>query len=331
MKVVVTGGGGYLGEKLAAAIAKRGKLVGRNGKQESVEHIALVGRSIAKGHHVPENDHSIRIERVAGSVTDREFLKDVISGKSVTVFHLAAVLTGVTERDLTTALDINVDGTRNVLDALAQCGPDCRFVATSSLTVFGRDEADVPVSDQTVVRPGTVYGHTKAIGEMLVGAYARAGKVDGRCARLSTVVMRPHKVGSSAGASISDALRDITLGIACDVLLAPSTRAAIIDYDTSIEGLIHLQTIDRDLIADNPTVNFPALTASIEEMIEVASATARRHGKTPGAINFKPDAFAQSVIDGWAIAVDGTRAAQLGIPPPKSLSEICESAWQSVV
>ncbi|MGD9844452.1 MAG: NAD-dependent epimerase/dehydratase family protein [Variibacter sp.] len=330
MKVIITGGGGYLGEKLAAAIVKRGKLVGRSGKQEQVEHIALVGRSIGKDHKAWENAEGIRIERVAGSVTDHEFLKKVISGESVTVFHLAAVLPGVTERDLTAALDINVDGTRNVLDALAQCGPACRFVATSSLTVFGRDEADEPVSERTVMRPATVYGHTKAIGEMLVGAYAHAGKVDGRCARLSTVVVRPHKIGSSAGASISDALRDITLGVACDVLLAPSTRAAIIDYDTSIEGLIHLQTIDRDLMDDDPTVNFPALTASVEEMIEEASAAARRHGRSPGIINFKPDTFAQTVIDGWATGVDGTRAEKLGISPAKSLREICDGVWRSV-
>jgi nucleoside-diphosphate-sugar epimerase len=190
--------------------------------------------------------------------------------------------------------------------------------------VFGRESNDAPVSSQSVIRPSTVYGHTKAIGELLLSAYSKAGKVDGRCGRLATVVVRPRKIGSSAGASVSDAMRDITLGRECDVVLDPSTRAAIIGYDRCIDGLIRLQMLSRDDIGGDPIVNFPALTASIEQIIDAASATARRHGRSPGIIRYVPDPFAQSVIDGWATAIDGARANALGIYCDKDLAEICE-------
>ena len=329
MKVVITGGGGYLGEKLCKALIQRGSLVDRLGRAAHVRSIVLVGRSFSEEHGEPQVVDGITIEKSRGSVADRAYLDNVIKGDDVTVFHLAAVLTGVTERDLKSAIDINVNGTRNVLDALAACGEGSRIVMTSSVTVFGRQINDEPISDRSAIQPGTVYGHTKAIGELLLSAYTRAGKVDGRCGRLATVVVRPHKIGSSAGASISDALRDITLGRSCDVVLKPSTRAAVIGYDRCIEGLMLLQTLNKDKFGGDATVNFPALTVSIEEMIEAASASARRHGRSPGAIRYVPDNFAQSVIDGWATTIDGTRARGLGINCETNLAEICDRVGTS--
>jgi D-erythronate 2-dehydrogenase len=324
MKVVITGGGGYLGSLLVKALLDKGELTDRSGRLSEITDVVVLGRSVSGESMLPKPVGAATVNLVRGSVSDEACLRNVIRGDSVSVFHLAALLPGVTERDLASALEVNVDGTRNVLSVLSECCEGAKLVVTSSATVFSRAHSDVPITEETAVRPATIYGITKAIGEQLISAYGMAGKVDGRCARLSTVVIRPKKVGISAGASVSDVLRDVSLGRDCDLLLDPSTRVAVIDYQSSIEGLIRLHELGRDAFGRNPVINFPALTASVAEMLDVAMAAARRHGRVPGKSHYTPNAFVQKTIDAWPTSINGERAAQLGFSAKADLAEICD-------
>lgn len=324
MKVVITGGAGYIGTLLIRALLKQGELTDRTGQRRAIEEIVLLDPSIGQTPLPSSPSTGPKIRSVAGSVVEPSSVEHVMSGDNVAVFHLAAVLTGVTERDLTTALQVNVDGTRNVLDALARCGEGSRMVMTSSVTVFTRDLDDTPVTDDTVVRPASVYGVTKAVSEQLISAYRIAGKVDGRCGRLSTVVVRPKKIGVSAGASISDVLRDVALGRPCDVLVDPKTRSALIDYDSCVNGLIRLLEVEPQALGKNPVVNFPALSTSIAEMETAARGVAHRRGYEPGLTQRTPNAFAQKTIDAWPSNIDAARANALGITCKASLDELCD-------
>jgi len=326
MKVVITGASGYLGTLLIRELLRKGELTNRKGTLSPIDEIVLLDASFAAGaqSNAPPSSHP-RLVTVAGSVADPELLSRVIRGDEVSVFHLAAVLTGVTERDLPTALQVNVDGTRHALTALAACGEGSRFVTTSSVTVYTRDAADSMVDDESVVRPASVYGLTKVISEGLVAAFRIPGAVDGRCGRLSTVVIRPKKIGVSAGASISDILRDVALGRPCDVLLTPQTRSAVIDYQSTVAGLVRLHEIDSTALGGNPIVNFPSLSAAVSEMEAAARAAAERRGIVPGQTRSTPNAFAQKTVDAWPSNVDASRAIALGITCKSSLAEICDA------
>jgi nucleoside-diphosphate-sugar epimerase len=325
MKVIVTGGAGYIGTLLLRALVKKAELVDRTGRMRPIDEIVMFDVNFPADEPVPASSAGPKIRRVTGSVVDAALLKETVKGDAVSVFHLAAVLTGVTERDLTTALQVNVDGTRNVLAALAECGEGSRLVTTSSVTVFTRDAADSPVTDNAAARSSSVYGTTKIISEQLVSAFRIAGRVDGRCARLSTVVIRPKKIGVSAGASISDVLRDVALGRPCDILVEPSTRSGLIDYDSCVNGLIRLHELDAAALEGNPIVNFPALSASIDEMEKAAQESARRRGRTPGPTRKTHNDFAQKTIDAWPTVIDGSRAENLGITCRQSLADICDN------
>jgi nucleoside-diphosphate-sugar epimerase len=325
MKVVVTGASGYIGTLLLRALLNKGELTDRSGRMRSIDEIVMFDLQFAPDELVQSSSGGPEIRRVAGSVVDAELLKETLKGDAVSVFHLAALLTGITERDLTSALQVNVDGTRNVLGALAECGEGSRLVTTSSVTVFTRDVTDTRITDSSVPRSSSVYGTTKIISEQLVSAFRIAGQVDGRCGRLSTVVIRPKKIGVSAGASISDVLRDVALGRPCDILLEPSTRSGLIDYESCVNGLIRLHEVDASALGGNPIVNFPALSATIAEMEQAAQESAYRHGRTPGATRRTPNAFAQKTVDAWPTDVDGTRAEKLGITCRKDLAEICDN------
>lgn len=325
MKVVVTGAAGYIGTLLLRALVKKAELVDRTGRMRPIDEIVMFDVNFPADDPLPAASAGLKIRRVTGSVADAALLKETIRGDAVSVFHLAAVLTGVTERDLPTALQVNVDGTRNVLTALAGCGEGSRLVTTSSVTVFTRDAADSPVTDNAAARSSSVYGTTKIISEQLVSAFRIAGQVDGRCARLSTVVIRPKKIGVSAGASISDVLRDVALGRSCDILVEPDTKSALIDYDSCVNGLIRLHEVDGAALEGNPIVNFPGVSASIAEMEKAAQESARRHGRAPGQTRRVRNEFAQKTIDAWPTVVDGSRAEKLGITCRQSLADICDS------
>lgn len=322
MRVIVTGGNGYLGTMLVRALTRKGELADRSGVPREIKEIVILGRS--SGGQADKSS-GVLVRRVTGSVGDAALLGKLFLEGPVSAFHLAAVLTGVTERDVDAAIDVNAIGTRNVLKAMADAEADGRFVMTSSETVYSRNPSGVPICDDTVVRPQTIYGISKAMAEHVVAAYCRSGRVDGRIARLSTVVVRPRKIGASAGASISDVLRDVSLGRECGVLLDPATEAAVIDYQSCISGLLRLHDAPGDAVKGDPMVNFPALTCTVAQMIAAAEATARRHGREPGRTVLVPNAFAQSTIDTWPTSVDGTRAATMGVTASQSLDEICEA------
>jgi nucleoside-diphosphate-sugar epimerase len=324
MKVVITGGGGYLGTLVLRKLLRLRRLANRHNRIEAIDRIILFDRSFASTKP-PHDGGEIGVEQITGDVSDAAQVARAISGDSVSVFHLAALLTGVTERDLDSALAVNVDGTRKVLNALGQCGSGSKLVMPSSITIYRRDAGQDVVDDETLVRPLTIYGLTKAMSEQLGEAFWLAGLVDARAARLPTVVIRPKKVGTSAGASISDVLRDVSLGRPCDILLSLHTSVSVIDYASCVDGLVRLHDLDRATLGGSGSVNFPGITASIEQMIEAARAAARQRGNTPGSTRMAPDEFAQRTVEGWPVAMDATRAERLGITCTKSLTEICTS------
>jgi nucleoside-diphosphate-sugar epimerase len=206
---------------------------------------------------------------------------------------------------------------------------------TSSVTVYRRDAGDSRITDTTLVDPATVYGLTKSISEQMTAAYRLAKAVDGRCARLATVVVRPKKIGVSAGASISDVLRDISLGRPCQILVDWHVKSAVIDYESCVKGLVRLHDVDSAALGHIPSVNFPSISASIADMVEAAQAAARHAHKRPGTIETTKNEFVQNTVESWPTVVDDSRAERLGITCKKNLEQVCsdfivdyENFWQ---
>jgi nucleoside-diphosphate-sugar epimerase len=166
MKILLTGGSGFLGSHVAEQLSARGVAVR-----------ALVRPSSDCGHLRTLSG----VELVTGAIEDRPSLDSAVSGVDA-VIHAAGLVKARRPEDF---VAINVQGTRNVLEAIAAHGPSVRrLVFVSSLTAVGPSLDGLPV-DPDANRPVSNYGRSKAEAERLVRGVAE---------RLSVVILRPPMI-----------------------------------------------------------------------------------------------------------------------------------------
>jgi nucleoside-diphosphate-sugar epimerase len=174
MRIVITGGCGFLGRRLALLLLEKGSALG------PIDELVLFDNAPSA---LPLPDDK-RVRLVTGDIADRDTVKALIAAdrqKAHTdaVFHLAAIVSGQAEADTELGYRVNLDGTRAVLDACRALGSTPRLIFASSLAVYG-GELPPAVGDDTALTPQTSYGAQKAIGELLVNDYSRKGYIDGR-------------------------------------------------------------------------------------------------------------------------------------------------------
>jgi len=175
MRVLITGGAGFLGQRLARSILASGVLAGRDGAPAPVSRLLLLDT-------VAPSQLPAGAEAMVGDITEPASLRRALGDGIDSVFHLAAVVSAAAEADFDFGMRVNLDGTRAVLDACRALDRPPRLVFASSVAVFG---GDLPkrLDDATAPAPQTSYGTQKAIGELLVADYSRKGFIDGRSLR----------------------------------------------------------------------------------------------------------------------------------------------------
>ncbi|HLJ63384.1 MAG TPA: D-erythronate dehydrogenase, partial [Stellaceae bacterium] len=240
MKIVITGGAGFIGKRLATALLDKGSLTAADGRQKAIEEIVLFDVAAPAGP-LPSHPH-IRVTAMTGDIADRETMKRVIDPATSTVFHLAAVVSAEAEADTDLGLRVNLDGTRAALDAARALGTKPRFVFASSLAVYG---GDLPpeVSDDTPLTPQTSYGTQKAIGEALVNDYSRKGFIDGRALRLPTIVVRPGRPNRAASTWVSSLFREPLSGVETVCPVSRDAVMALLSPRRVIEAIVRLHDL----------------------------------------------------------------------------------------
>lgn len=321
MHVLITGGAGFIGSFLAHRLANRGVLRGADGNEAPIEAITILDPAIPEPRTETEDGH-VPVRYEPGSVCDVEKIQELVSHPSVSVFHFATLLPGRTEKDLPAALQVNVDGARNVLEALRTRAQQARFLSASTVALFTRS-IDGVIHDHSAFNPTTIYGFTKSISEQLAGAYHLGAGLDVRSVRFPTVVIRPISVASSAGSALSDILRDVSLGRDATVKVHPETPILLSDYRTCVDGTIAVHDADAKLLGARRVVNFSGTLTTVDEMIREATKCAERAGRKPGRTRLEHSAFLQETMDKWPTEIHAGVAAAVGVKPSPSLEEIC--------
>ncbi len=226
MKIVITGGGGFIGSKLAKTLLARATLAG-----EKITRLTLVDQAF------PDLPNDARLATLAGDISDPAFAARAIAPDTASIFHLAAVVSGAAEADFDLGMRVNLQGMRNVLEQARKCARPPRLVFASSVAVFGGELPEV-LDDSTTPAPQTSYGSQKVIGEYLVSDFSRKAYVDGRSLRLPTVVVRPGKANAAASSFASAVVREPLAGVAYECPLPPETGVWLLSPRRVVEAFI---------------------------------------------------------------------------------------------
>ena len=312
MKVLITGGGGFLGYRLAKALLARGTLADGDGKQQAISQITLLDIGFPA-----ETDP--RLKCVKGDFTDPKLLADLMGRDTGSVFHLAAVVSGGAEADFELGIKVNLDGTRGLLDQCRKQARPPRYVFTSSVATFGGDLPPV-LDDSTTPNPQTSYGAHKVCGEYLATDYTRKGFIDGRSMRLPTIVVRAGKPNLAASSFASGILREPLNGEISACPVGPETGVWLLSPGKVVEAFIRAHELPSSDWGVNRVVNLPGITATVAQMVEALRKVAG--DKVAARVEWKPDARVQAIVKTWPVRFTTERALKLGFQADKDVESV---------
>lgn len=318
MHIVITGGAGFLGQRLARALLARGTLLGPEGVPSALETLTVLDTVIPAPAFAPDP----RLRLVTGDITDRATVAQVITEHTTGVFHFAAVVSSAAEADFDLGMRINLHGTLTVLDACRTVPRPPRMVFTSSIASFGGPLPAV-VDDTIPQAPQTSYGAQKVIGELLVSDYSRKGFIDGRAVRMPTIVVRPGRPNRAASSFASSIIREPLTGLEAICPVTPETRLAILSPRQAIVAFLQAYELPEEAWGHSRSLNVPGLSVQVSDML---AALQRAGGQDAVArVRWQPDADIQRIISSWPGAFTSTRAVQLGFQADDDMDAIVQA------
>jgi nucleoside-diphosphate-sugar epimerase len=304
MKIVVTGGAGFLGQRLARALLARGTLAVGDGGRSPIQEIVLVDQ--AAGPDFGDR----RVKSVVADVSDPAALAAIVKPDVALIFHLAAVVSGAAEADFDLGMRINLDASRRLLDLARAAGNRPRVVFTSSVAVYGGALPPL-VTDDTALNPRSSYGAQKAIGELLLGDYHRKGFVDGRILRLPTISVRPGAPNKAASSFASGVIREPLNGVAAVCPVGLDLKLWLLSPRAAIANIIAGAELPSEALGERRALNLPGVSVTVGEMIAALERAGGR--KAVDLIRFERDASVEAIVGSWPAAWDTKRAEDLGL------------------
>lgn len=305
MNILILGGGGMLGQKLAQALMARGQLRGR-----PIARLTLA--DIAAPTPLPG------AQSVVCNIADPASVTAPIAPDTDVIFHLAAIVSSQAEAEFDLGLSINLDGTRHVLDAARRLGTCPVVVFTSSLAVYGGDVPD-PITDHSFLNPQTSYGAQKAMGELLLNDYSRRGFVDGRGFRLPTISVRPGAPNKAASGFMSSIFREPLNGLSANCPVGPDYAHYYLSPRRCVENLILGAELQASDLGQNRCMIMPGRMWTIGQMIDAMTEVA---GPAPAArITWDAQPDIARIVNGWRSDLRADRALALGLRADDSFAD----------
>lgn len=312
MKILILGGAGMVGRKLAERLARDGRLGGIPVSRVVLHDIVMPQ---------PPKAAPFQVECLASDFSLPGGAERLVASRPDVIFHLAAIVSGEAEADFEKGYRINLDGTRMLFDAIRRIGDGYhpRVVFTSSIAVFGAPFPEA-IGDEFFNTPLTSYGTQKTIGELLLADYTRKGFFDGIGIRLPTICVRPGLPNKAASGFFSNICREPLSGKEAVLPVSEEVRHWHASPRAAVGFLVHAATIDTAKVGPRRNLTMPGLSCTVGEQIEAL----RRVGgeKVVARIRRQPDPVIEKIVAGWPRNFDAKRAMALGFRAEATFDEI---------
>ncbi|MGR3651418.1 MAG: D-erythronate dehydrogenase [Roseovarius sp.] len=308
MNILIIGGGGFVGQKLAHKLAEGGTLRGT-----AISKIVLA--DIIAPAPV---DASFPVETTTCNIADAASVADVVTDDIQVIYLLAAIVSAHAEEDFDLGWQINMMGAMHVLERARALGTKPVIVFTSSIAVYGGEVPD-PIIDHTFLNPQTSYGAQKAVGELLLNDYSRKGFVDGRGFRLPTISVRPGKPNRAASSFMSSILREPLNGQEAVCPVEDDFLHYYLSPRKCVENLIKGAEIPAADLGQNRCMMMPGRMWSIRQLIDAMTAVAGPDPATRIRWDAQPDI--KRIVSGWRFDLRPEKAIKLGLEADVSFED----------
>ena len=316
VRIVVTGGAGFVGARLARELLKTGTLSAAGAAPQPLSTVTLIDR-------VPVPDDLAaddRVTAIRSEITD--VTPEMLAGADV-IFHLAAAVSGESEADFDLGLRANLRATEALLASCRALGTSPVVVFSSSVAVFGTPAGQphpALITDETLPTPQTSYGTQKLVCEYLLADYTRKGFLDGRAIRLMTVSVRPGRPNAAASGFLSGIIREPLAGQRAACPVDPATEVALASPAKAIAALLCAATSSESAWGGRTAVTMPALTLTVADM--VAALTRVAGPQVSALIEWVPDPAVAAMFATWPARIRADRAARLGLTPDPDFDSV---------
>ena len=320
--MVITGGAGFLGSRLARELLAAGSIALAGGGARPLSRVLLLDQSPPPADLAADRRVTIVHGDLGRLLGPADSARHLLAEPDV-IFHLAAAVSAECEADFDLGVRANLRATEALLASCRALGTNPVVVFSSSLAVFGASsEHPLPavVDDHTLPNPQSSYGVQKVIGEQLLADYTRKGFLRGRAVRLATVSVRPGRPNGAASGFLSGIIREPLAGRRAACPVDAATEVALISPARAVQGLLCAASSSEESWGGRSAVTLPALTVTVADMV---AALEQAGGPEASAlIDWVPDPAVSRLVMSWPARIRAGRAELLGLAPDPDFGSI---------
>ncbi len=287
-KILVTGSVGQIGSELTLALRER----------YGAENVIATGRKTEPSEELRESGpfHFI-------NVNSPDSVEEIIKKYNIdTIIHMAAILSGVGEKNPMLCWDVNMNGTINILN-LAVKYEMARVIIPSSIAVWGPDCPKV-APQETPLHPTTMYGITKVAGELLADYYVRKYNLDCRGLRYPGIISSETLPGGGTTDYAVAIYYEAVKQNHYTCFVKEETRLPMMYMPDCIKSTIDLMEAPFENLKHHNDFNVGSMSFDVKTL-----ADSIRKYNPDFTIDYQPD-FRQAIADSWPDDVDDTAARQ---------------------
>ncbi|KAJ5818537.1 Nucleoside-diphosphate-sugar epimerase [Penicillium riverlandense] len=305
MHILITGAAGFIGQLLAHELL--------NDPAYRVTLTDIHQPPVPQGVRYPQNATAVKADLLAGATA-------VVDSSLDAVYAFHGIMSSGSEANFDLGMNVNVDATRNLLEALRHTCPGVRVIYSSSQAVYGQPLPEV-VTDSVVPTPESSYGAEKIVCETLVNEYTRRKFITGFTLRFPTISVRPGAPTAAASSFLSGMIREPLDGKECIIPIEDrSFKSWLCSPKTLVHNLLLTLSLSADCVPPHiRQINVPGICVTVQGMMD---ALEKVGGKDKLALlREKEDPALVSILKSWPTQFDNSQAIALGFKRDESFEQ----------